>query len=250
MLVAEAFGVIINCIPSCMLCSLPCGCCWCFWTSLFGWNNIVGASLPSCCRRDACGLQAMFATSSGALVGRIVVAAGIAAFLHRMHEKEDEYDKCMDKLRGSDENTAEDNCDEHLVGSNRHNDDTLIGWLTFSLVVAMVYTTVSLVGMHYGWVGYRAEAEAKQNTQSGTAANAAEAGTGNFVMSAPQVVVVQARAIPAATAQQDGSATMSAPSAAGSVSATSAPSAAATAAPVHATLIQHAVSEKGSEISI
>jgi len=226
----------------------------CFWTSLFGWNNIIGASLPSCCRRDACGLRFMFATSSGALVGRIVVAAGIAAFLHRMHEKEDEYDKCMDKLRGSEDNTAEDKCDEHLVGSNRHNDDALIGWLTFSLVVAMVYTTVSLVGMYYGWVGFQAEAGAKQNSESGAAANAAEAGTGNFVLSAPQVVVVQARAIPAASAQQDGSAAgsaiMSAPSAASSVSASSAPSATATAAPVHATLIQHAVSEKGSEISI
>jgi len=223
-----------------MLCHLPCGCCWCFWTSLFGWNNIVGASVPSCCRRDHCGLKVLFSTSTGALVGRIVVVAGIAAFLHRMHEKETEYDECLENSLDDDDLEAKDECNHHLVGKNRYNDDELIFWLTVSLVIASIYTLVSLVGMYYGWTGAEAEAEANQSTA--IAGTDEEAASGDFVMSDPHVIVVQSVAV-------SNSSNADTPSAV-AVRRQMPSEAAVNATAIHAIPIQQTIPEKGMEVDI
>jgi len=130
----------------------------------------------------------MVGTSSASLVGRIVTVGAIAALLHEMHSREKDYDKCIER----NEN-MEDECNKHLIGINRHNDDVLIGWLTFSLVVAAIYTMVSATGFYYGWVGCQAEKDAEK--QVATDVQPPVPGAGGFAMSAPQVVVVQAQAV-------------------------------------------------------
>ena len=140
------------------------------------------------------------------------MVGAIAALLHEMHSREKDYDKCIERNE-----STEDECNKHLIGINRHNDDILIGWLTFSLVVAAIYTMVSATGLYCGWVGCQAEVDAENQIETDVQPSAP--GAGGFAMSAPQVVVAQARAFPAdaprpalvANAQDQGAAAAEAP---------------------------------------
>jgi len=162
----EGIGGIVNFWPACCMCGIDC--CCCVFVILVGWVNIVGSSVPACCRKDACGFTTMAVTSIIALLGRVIMVAVFSIWIGALNTGLENYDKCMKKCDEAtddathpfddDEYYCDLECDDELeFTTSRDVDEFFIFNLTVALVMAGIWTIVAIIGAVCGIRGCRAE---------------------------------------------------------------------------------------------
>jgi len=174
----ESIGGVVNFWPACCMCGIDC--CCCFFIVLVGWVNIIGSSVPACCKKDCCGFGTMAVTSFTALLGRIIMVAVFSIWVHRLNTGLEDYDKCMKKcdeatddatyLFGDDEYYCDLECDDELgFTTSRDVDEFFIFHLTIALVMAGIWTIVAIIGAVCGLKGCLAEKKAEAGVKAGAA---------------------------------------------------------------------------------
>eukprot|EP00613_Pedinella_sp_CCMP2098_P025667 CAMPEP_0171701936 /NCGR_PEP_ID=MMETSP0991-20121206/11328_1 /TAXON_ID=483369 /ORGANISM="non described non described, Strain CCMP2098" /LENGTH=233 /DNA_ID=CAMNT_0012291245 /DNA_START=77 /DNA_END=778 /DNA_ORIENTATION=+ len=159
----EIIGSFINIYPACcMCCHFPgCGCCCGCFVLMSGWGGIFGASAPSCCGKTAKNLKILAAMSVVAFFVRGLVVAVLSASISELNAEKEAYEKCI-KNKGKE---FEAYCeDEHLAGKHMNIElqKAIIEWLTFALIITLIWITVSMVGAYFGKKGADAENKAAQ----------------------------------------------------------------------------------------
>jgi len=159
-----------------------------------GLASLTGASVPSCCQKNAYGLSVLVHTNTSTLVLRFIVMGVLCGFLEKLKHQEAEYHKCRDKGGEKDE------CDRHLAGDDYARQNYLVGIFIFSLIITLIYILLSASAIFYGHKGHVAENRYAQEHPISRANT-----DGDIFLTAPPhqatsqmqtVQVVQAQAVP------------------------------------------------------
>jgi hypothetical protein len=125
----------------------------CFFTLISGIVNLIGASVPACCRRSAGCLFNFSITSALSLVVRFIVAIILGVTLESFNQDLDDYDTCISRKLHSKYDCSK----KYINGLTRKSQETVNTYCMICLVVTALWLLVSLVGLVFGCRGFQVE---------------------------------------------------------------------------------------------
>jgi hypothetical protein len=170
-LVFESIGALVNLYPTCVSCFImPCGCCWCFAMLASGIAGIIGAAVPSCCKKNVQALHALIGTSAVTMTFRVAMVIVFSIWVNKFMVMLQNYDTCLAANTPlpypfnyySDRTVY---CAYTYLRLNQNDDyyftrdtiQSLLNAFVTALVLALVWTIVSIFGIAFGADGAKAE---------------------------------------------------------------------------------------------
>jgi len=187
--VAEAIGLLINCICCCHICcGAGCGVCFCMLIS--GVVNVTGASAPACCKSEKIQNMVFGITGIVSLVFRIIAVIYLSIVASQWEQIIDDSEACQDEQEEAncdywnDDGICGEDCQEDCYAYTCDNDDAWLNALKVIIGVTAIWIIFSILGIVCGFRACVAEGNAPAPT----------------TVSQSQVVVASAQAMPAAEA--------------------------------------------------
>jgi hypothetical protein len=174
-LVFESVGALINLYPTCVSCFvMPCGCCWGFSMLASGIAGIIGAAVPSCCKKNVKALHALIGTSAVTLAFRVAMIIVFSIWVNKFMVMLQNYDTCLaadtplpypfnyyyDRTVYCEVTYLKFNKDDNYYFT-RDTIQSLLNAFVVALVLALVWAIVSIFGIAFGADGAKSEEGAR-----------------------------------------------------------------------------------------
>ena len=98
--ITEAIGLVVTCFCSGTICC-HLGCCMCCTVFISGIANLVGSSVPACCKSNKCNNIVFGTTGTISFVIRLIALIIFSASLHQWQSDLDDSDACKSKCGSS-----------------------------------------------------------------------------------------------------------------------------------------------------
>ena len=187
--ITEAIGLVVTCFCSGTICC-HLGCCMCCTVFISGIANLVGSSVPACCKSNKCNNIVFGTTGTISFVIRLIALIIFSASLHQWQSDLDDSDACKSKCGSSasantptpapttwyekaDYKSCGDVCEEKCFLEECKINREVVKGLWWIIVITGIWMIVSLISLVAGFRACKKEGDAEDLEKAGGGVNAA-----------------------------------------------------------------------------